>query len=63
MSSDNHPVDDPVLAELAHVMRTGPKGSAAYKKAMKSLDKLLGMPSEPVPEGEPYDHKDEQESD
>jgi hypothetical protein len=61
--NSNNPVDDPVLAKLAHIMRTSPKGSAAYKKAMKELDKVLGMPSELSPEGDESYDDGEQEAD
>lgn len=43
------------LYELGIIIATSPKGSAKYRKAMKELDRLLEMPSEPKTEGEPYD--------
>lgn len=51
------------MAKLAEVMKNSPRNSGAFKKAMKELDELLGMPSEPISEGEEYDDERESEAD
>ena len=34
------------LDAIAEILKTSPKGSAKYKKAMKDLDSILEMPAE-----------------
>lgn len=53
-----------LLKKLGEVLKNHPKGSAKYKKAMKDLDAILGIPEEPEREAshEDYNYKDSEDS-